>query len=184
MNNHPPVTTISNAQPTWLLTFSDLLTLLLTFFVLRYAMVHNLPEQTKESLSSPIIAAARQTPEKTNTRDQQKDPLLTTLNETIFLGDNVDLSFSSAVRIKSLAKAAVERQAKSVLILVTAPTDNDHTWALASKRIQSVYRQFLDAGVERKTIALSFYAATKKENTVNYAASEEGKVQILVGGIL
>ncbi|MCC6932433.1 MAG: OmpA family protein [Deltaproteobacteria bacterium] len=175
-----------NTQPAWLLTFSDLLTLLLTFFVVRYALIHQAPEEVRKSLSLVLNSNFREA----GTRGNDSLPASISgsaleINEDIFQLGQSTLNFENTIKVRSIAKALVARKAKSIIIYAETSANKGNNWDLAKERALVIYRQFIDAGVERKSISLSFYDLTLADNKSLPVIADyhRGELKIMVKGL-
>jgi chemotaxis protein MotB len=181
--------TESLGQPAWLLTFSDLITLMLTFFVLRYAVAsgNNLlqaknlkekefivsinPEELVEK--TPFVIANNQVEDVSSLlydKLQENNSLLIAVDISGFEAGTQSLTFKGTVAIKSLAKVLNQKNL-SAFIQGLAHKGHDELgsnyseWDLAGARAMAIYRQLVDANVSPYTLSLGSKVLDNKEGS-------------------
>lgn len=145
----------ATSQPAWMLTFSDLLTLLLTFFVLRYALSEysSSPDIDPETILKPVIPLEAYD-------DKESPNLMLTLEENSLQGNANEFSFANIIALKTFAKTATH---KKYLVQVVSKfeksTQKDSLfssgWDRANARALAIYRQLIDAGVQANNLSFS-----------------------------
>ena len=186
----------STAQPMWLLTFSDLITLLLTFFVLRYAIAigNNLKTASnfKENNSAIITIDPFQIINNIDNNDlpalipeqiQKNSHFLLAIDSAGFVSGTETLTFEATVAIKSLAKVLTQKNlaAKIVGISYTSLDETDFhysQWDLAGARTMAIYRQLVDAKVSPYALSLGSKVIDNKNNSPQITKSDLVRIVI------
>ena len=172
------INTESIGQPAWLLTFSDLITLLLTFFVLRYAVaageaihsiddtkgsdaivsinpeevIHNTPFQllhdSEDDLSALLID-----------KIQENDSLLLSIDKSGFQSGTESLTFEGIIAVKSLARILTQKNLAASITGLSYTRGDDRglhysEWDLAGARTMAIYRQLVDAKVSPYALSM------------------------------
>ena len=157
----------------WILTFSDLLLLLLTIFVMRYSTFRTAKEDLipiKMSSSDKIIFSDA-TPDfgletdvksssKSNSNSSNKktsDDIRILIPESGLIKGSEELTFHMVEAVNSIIKVTSKT---NWTIHITSV---DPSWELASARAVALMRQIYDAGVSMEAVNVSVYADTRVE---------------------
>ncbi len=179
----------------WMISFSDLITLLLSFFVLFHAL-------SPHGEKAPALQSNENTkrePYASKFRDLNLPAELpvseTDQGVTIFLegsgffNHGTELTLAATEKIVTLARLLKDHPVRIIVTahtheqeLMTESRDYPSSWELSSRRALIVSRQMIDAGVERSAIAAMGYGSTKPrvENRKRGKLNRNERIEIAI----
>ena len=188
----------------WMLTFSDLLTLLLTFFVMRISVssldVERLVELLRFDETTPVereaekevVPLSEQLAQALHTLPSKSiktvdDGAVISLGGATFITGSDELSVEALVAVSQLAQPLVANKAA---VRIAGHTDNvpisggrfPSNWELSAARAISVARVLIASGVPPQRIAVVGYADTKPlaSNETEFGRQENRRVEVFV----
>jgi flagellar motor protein MotB len=160
----------------WLISFTDLLFLLITFFVLQISMSHlpstisaspiEIVEPLKELAQQQLSPPAIQSVIDTVTQDSNvssiysNGQLYLNLPNIMFVKTTGQLSFTGEELVRNLGLSLKDKNYKILVHVLSDSLESEfyleHSkWRLTEQRAASIWRQLIDAGVEKSLISLS-----------------------------
>jgi chemotaxis protein MotB len=192
-----------DASSSWLITYSDAITLLLAFFVMILSVSdlnQGKVEALKEGLSEMMTGEAPPTPftdikkgleeliEKNNLQDQVSVTLDTKgvkiefANVALYQSGSADIKTGAIATLKKVTQVIRETSHKTHLVEVEGHTDDVpiHTaqfpsnWELSSVRATNVVKYLLAQGIEKERLKAAGYADSRpKEDSQNLPLAQQ-----------
>jgi chemotaxis protein MotB len=192
----------------WLITYCDMVTLLLTFFLLMFSFTVMTEEQqqdlvgllNKVSESKTVDQAAKLELEKAAqeiaAQFDRKDTFVESSEEEITVGLSSAVTFASGdAALSDAARQPLERVAEILAKLPNTVRVEGHTddvpiqsvrfpsnWHLSAARAQSVVRMLIDRGVEPRRLQNVGYAETRprRPNDTPEHRAENRRIEIKI----
>jgi chemotaxis protein MotB len=192
-----------DSSSSWLITYSDAITLLLAFFVMILSVSdlnQGKVEALKEGLSEMMTGEAPPTPftdikkgleeliENNNLQDQvsvtldAKGVKIEFANVALYQSGSADIKAESIPTLKEVTRVIRETSHKTHMVEVEGHTDDVpiHTaqfpsnWELSSVRATNVVRYLLAQGIEKERLKAAGYADSRpKESSQNLPLSQQ-----------
>jgi flagellar motor protein MotB len=136
----------------WSVSFADLMMLLLSFFVLRYALAAPKPGEVPAAMEEPTAAAPAPPPPGMMESRLRFDNLFSD-------PAGAELSFSGTATVRALAQRVRSKGLSLELVLYTREEGSGESgriaaWTLTERRARALVRQILDAGVDPSRLRL------------------------------